>query len=268
MKPSQVALPESLSVTCTVTHLYVMPFLRNNQPNKKFPPKPILWKIPNKSTFNDVFFFDVYLGEVIKISPYFSIFLAETVAGRGPPSKAREWAVVLTLGNELSKETHTLTKQETLLGRGTQAEHRDENPGGLLCLMVCSLRSMVTGLVSGLSLANQADSGSFLVSQISLNQDGFQWEGFWKVGGVSSILLLPSLHSCPALCDPMGCSLPDSSVWDSPGKRTGVSCRSFLQGVFITQGLNLRLLFLLHWQVGSLPLAPPGKLCPNSSGWW
>ena len=41
-----------------------------------------------------------------------------------------------------------LTKQETLLGRGTQAEHRDENPGGLLCLMVCSLRPMVIGLVS------------------------------------------------------------------------------------------------------------------------
>ena len=28
----------------------------------------------------------------------------------------------LTLGNELSKETHVLTKQETLLGRGTWAE--------------------------------------------------------------------------------------------------------------------------------------------------
>ena len=28
----------------------------------------------------------------------------------------------LTLGNELSEETHVLTKEETLLGRGTQAE--------------------------------------------------------------------------------------------------------------------------------------------------
>ena len=28
----------------------------------------------------------------------------------------------LTLGNKLSKETHELTKQETLLGRATQAE--------------------------------------------------------------------------------------------------------------------------------------------------
>ena len=33
------------------------------------------------------------------------------------------------------------------------------------------------------------------------------------------------------------------------------------RGVFPTQGLNVRLLCLLHWQAGSLPLAPPGK--PN-----
>ena len=30
----------------------------------------------------------------------------------------------LTLGNELSKETHVLTKQEILLGKGAQAESR------------------------------------------------------------------------------------------------------------------------------------------------
>ena len=33
----------------------------------------------------------------------------------------------------------------------------------------------------------------------------------------------------------------------------------FSRGIFLTQGLNLHLLCLLHWQVGSLPLAPPGK---------
>ena len=41
---------------------------------------------------------------------------------------------------------------------------------------------MVTGLVSGLSLANHSDSGSFLVAQASLSQDGFQRGGFWEVG--------------------------------------------------------------------------------------
>ena len=32
-----------------------------------------------------------------------------------------------------------------------------------------------------------------------------------------------------------------------------------LQGIFLTQGSNLCLLCLLHWQVDFLPLAPPGK---------
>ena len=36
-------------------------------------------------------------------------------------------------------------------------------------------------------------------------------------------------------------------------------CHFLFQGIFPTQGLNLHLLCLLHWQVGSLPPAPPGK---------
>ena len=32
---------------------------------------------------------------------------------------------------------------------------------------------------------------------------------------------------------------------------------SLLQGIFPTQGSNPRLSHLLHWQAGSLPLAPP-----------
>ena len=47
--------------------------------------------------------------------------------------------------------------------------------------------------------------------------------------------------------------------WGSPGKNTGVGCHFLLQGIFPSQGLNLCLLCLLHWQAGSLPLAPPGK---------
>ena len=45
---------------------------------------------------------------------------------------------------------------------------------------------------------------------------------------------------------------------DSPGKTIGVGYHALLQGIFPTQGSNPRLLRLLHWQVGSLPLAPPG----------
>ena len=32
-----------------------------------------------------------------------------------------------------------------------------------------------------------------------------------------------------------------------------------LQGIFLTQGSNPGLVHLLHWQAGSLPLAPLGK---------
>ena len=46
---------------------------------------------------------------------------------------------------------------------------------------------------------------------------------------------------------------------DSPGKNTAVGCHALLQGIFLTQGSDPSLLRLLHWQAGSLPLAPPGK---------
>ena len=71
---------------------------------------------------------------------------------------------------------------------------------------------------------------------------------------------------CPTLCDSMDCSLLGSSVhgfsrheyWEKK-KNTGVGCHFLLQGIFPTQGSNLRLLCLLRWQADSSPLAPPGK---------
>ena len=66
----------------------------------------------------------------------------------------------------------------------------------------------------------------------------------------SSRVHAQSLRSDPALCDPMHCSLPGSSVrGDSPGKHTeGVAVPS-------SRGSDPHPLCLLHWQVGSLPLA-------------
>ena len=46
---------------------------------------------------------------------------------------------------------------------------------------------------------------------------------------------------------------------DSPGKNTEVGCHFLLQGLSLTQGLNLGLLSLLLWQENSLPPVPPGK---------
>ena len=65
-----------------------------------------------------------------------------------------------------------------------------------------------------------------------------------------------SLQLCPTLCDPVHCSPPGSSVHgDSPGKNSGVGYHALLQGIFPTQGSNLHLLHLQHWQAGSLTIS-------------
>ena len=50
-----------------------------------------------------------------------------------------------------------------------------------------------------------------------------------------------------------------------PRKDTGVGCHALLQGIFPTQGSYPHLLHLLHWQVDSLPPAPPGQPCSLDS---
>ena len=63
---------------------------------------------------------------------------------------------------------------------------------------------------------------------------------------------------CLTLCDPMNCSPPVSSIHGI----FQASCQySLLEWVVISYstGSNPSLLHLLHWQVNSLPLAPPGK---------
>ena len=42
--------------------------------------------------------------------------------------------------------------------------------------------------------------------------------------------------------------------WNFSGKNTGVGCHSLLQGILPTQGSNLPLLCLSHWQADLLPL--------------
>ena len=65
-------------------------------------------------------------------------------------------------------------------------------------------------------------------------------------------------------------SLVGYSPWDFLGKNTGAGCHFLFQGIFPIQGLNPSLLYLLHWQVDSLPLSHRGKvkvkvaqLCPT-----
>ena len=67
------------------------------------------------------------------------------------------------------------------------------------------------------------------------------------------------VQSSPALSHSMACSLPGSSVH-------GISQQEYWSGLplpspgDLTQGSNPRLLYLLHWQVDSLPLHDQGKL--------
>ena len=63
---------------------------------------------------------------------------------------------------------------------------------------------------------------------------------------------------------PMDSSLPASSVHGIFQARI-LEWVAFLQGIFLTHGLNPCLLCILHWQAGSLPLAPPGTHHCNHS---
>ena len=54
-----------------------------------------------------------------KISPEYSL---QVLQEEGPLPGPKTGLLDKTLGNELSKETHVLTEQETLLGKGTRVE--------------------------------------------------------------------------------------------------------------------------------------------------
>ena len=64
------------------------------------------------------------------------------------------------------------------------------------------------------------------------------------------------------LCDPMDCSRQGPSVHGvvQAGILEWVAT-SFTRGILLTQGLNLCLLHLLHWEAGFLPLSSLGS--PN-----
>ena len=66
--------------------------------------------------------------------------------------------------------------------------------------------------------------------------------------------------SCPTLGDPKDCS-PARILcpWDFSGKNTGVGCHFLLQGIFLTQGLNVSCL-----AGGFFTTEPSGK--PRSLG--
>ena len=70
-------------------------------------------------------------------------------------------------------------------------------------------------------------------------------------------------HVCLVMSDSVtqqtvACQAP-LCPWNFPGMNTEVGCHFLLQGIFPTQGSNLCLLHLLHWQGDSLPLCHLGS---------
>ena len=75
------------------------------------------------------------------------------------------------------------------------------------------------------------------------------WPQLWPTSGWGGGRLVAQW--CPALCDPIDCRPPGSSVHGTfPGKVTGVGCHLLPQGIVATQGSNLGLLHyrqILYW---------------------
>ena len=66
------------------------------------------------------------------------------------------------------------------------------------------------GIVSGLSLGNDSDAGSFLPVHVLLSQDGFQQGGFWEDMWHFVLTVRCTFVVRGGLLDP--CSLPGSPV--------------------------------------------------------
>ena len=90
------------------------------------------------------------------------------VAGRGDPFQGLKLGSCLTLGNELSEETHVLIKQEILLGKGTCGESRRVREPRSTALPPGSQSRVLWWW----SVANHSNSESCLVAHTSLSQDG------------------------------------------------------------------------------------------------
>ena len=121
-----------------------------------------------------------HLITVLDVLEFFSVGVESTrhsfsqlhglmVAGRGNPfqgpksgllSNTQKWIVQGDICAEKAKDS--IGKQQD---KGTQEK--------CSTMWLAILGYMVMGLISGLSLANHSDSGSFLVALAWLNQDGF-----------------------------------------------------------------------------------------------
>lgn len=114
------------------------------------------------------------------------------------PFQGLRMSSCLTLGNELSNETHMLTKQDTLWGRNPPPREQQDKRTQENCLRFYGDGVSFQVFSGQLSCSAHIWSGpgSFLAVHAPLSQDGFQRQGCWDVGhlplpiGPSQILLV------------------------------------------------------------------------------
>ena len=135
---------------------------------------------------------------------------------------------------------------------GSKCIHAAVQPSPQSISRTCSFSQ--TGTVSSSNTNSQGQATTFLLSVSDLA----------PLGTSSACMRATLLQSCLTLSDPRDHSLPGPSVHEIRHKSWS-GCHALLQGIFPTQGLNLRLLHLLHWQAGSLPPESYG-MCPFMAG--
>ena len=122
---------------------------------------------------------------------------------------------------------------------------------------------------------NMGESWTWWVKEARHESSHTVWFHLYKISGtdkytdrkyISScqgmgerVCVCSAAQSCPALCDPMDCSPLGSSVHEILQARIleGIAIPSS-RGIFLTKGSE-GISYLLHCQVGFLPLAPLGS---------
>ena len=175
----------------------------------------------------------------------------------------------------------TLLTSALRAGHCTQVESPKLSPswpsqlsGLTFAYSLCPCSSNHRIVITSFSLLLPASSFAWLsATHISnwMKINVFLSDSFWlyQTPPCHSLIIPPMLRAqlCLTLCDPMDCTPPGSSVHGIffSGKNTRVGCHFLLQGIFLTQGPNLHLLCLLHWQANSLPLSQLGS--PHNISW-
>ena len=133
-------------------------------------------------------------------------------------------------------------------------DHTDP-PGAMCEEMAQECAYQETGIIEGNQLPSPFTFLLFILKLLCL-----EWFVSYQLVTILLYCALSTVLShVPLFCNRMDCSPGLLCPWNFPSKNPGVGCHFLLQGVLPTQGWNLHLLHLLHWQVGSLPLVPPGK---------